>query len=252
MTKILVVDDEKITRDYIKFVINENNKDTQVIEARNGLEAIKKAKEYNPQIVIIDIRMPEMDGLEAAKRIKKILRNCKIIILTAHNEFTYAQNAVKIRIDDYLLKPISPAKLLEALQEYICTKSLDDDKYQFENEAKIPISNITPMEKNIEIAKEYIKNNYSKKICLEDVAKKSGYSYFYFSKLFKKYTGLSFNYYLNKIRVEQAKKLISNYDLSLREISEKVGYEDCSYFSGVFKKYEGILPSEYRNIIANK
>ena len=241
MDNILIVDDEKITREYIKFIIIENKIELFVIEASNGEEALDKAREHRPKIIFMDIRMPKMDGLAASEKIKKVLPDAKIVILTAHNEFSYAQTAVKIHVDDYILKPVNPDIVLKILKEYLA--KINESKI---NESKI---NIPEIEKNIEHAKDFIKKHYMEKISLKDVANYSGYSIYYFSKIFKKYTKYNFSTYLNMIRIEEAKLLMSNHQLSIKEISERVGYEDFSYFSKVFKTYEGIVPSEYRKIL---
>jgi len=235
LTKILIADDEKITREYIKYIILENRMDLSIIEASNGVEALDKAKEFSPKIIFMDIRMPKMDGLSASERIKELLPDTKIIILTAHNEFSYAQTAVKIHVDDYILKPVNPETVLKVLNDYLS---------KIQN-----IKDISQIEKNIESAVEFIKKHYREKLSLKEVADYSGYSVYYFSKIFKRYTKLNFSVYLNMIRVEEAKKLMSDYELSIKEIAEKVGYEDFSYFSKVFKTYEGMVPREYRKIL---
>lgn len=236
MTEILIVDDEKITREYIKFIIEENSMDFSVTEASNGEEAVAKALELSPKIIFMDIRMPKMDGLEASQRIKESLPDTKIVILTAHNEFSYAQTAVKIHVDDYILKPINPDTVIELLSSYLSKLE--------KTEKSLP-----QLERNIEKAKDFIKEHYSEKLSLKEVADHSGYSVYYFSKIFKKYVNTNFSVYLNTIRIEEAKKLMTNHELSIKEIAEKVGYEDFSYFSKVFKTYEGMVPSDYRKIL---
>lgn len=93
---------------------------------------------------------------------------------------------------------------------------------------------------------EYIRQNYSKKITLEDVAGHVYLSPSYFSKIFKNEVDVSFSNYLNRLRVENSKRLLLNSDLSLSEVSEMLGFEDQSYFSKVFKKSTGVTPSKYR------
>ncbi len=116
MIKLLIAEDERITREYIKFVIEENRLDVQVVEADNGLEAVALAREVQPDLVIMDIRMPELDGLKAGKIIKEEMPFTKVVILTAYEHFSYAQSAIKARLDDYLLKPVSPRLLMETIE----------------------------------------------------------------------------------------------------------------------------------------
>ena len=95
-------------------------------------------------------------------------------------------------------------------------------------------------------AKEYIANNYNKRYFLDSVATYVDKSPYYFSKLFKDETGENFIDYLTNIRIEKAKEMLSNKELSIKEICINVGYSDPNYFSRTFKKCIGITPSEYR------
>ena len=115
--KLLIADDEKITREYIKYVIEENTIDSIIMEASNGREVIELARSFLPDLILLDIRMPEIDGLTAAKKIKEEMPWINIVILTASDQFKYAQTAVKIHVQDYLLKPISPSKLMETITD---------------------------------------------------------------------------------------------------------------------------------------
>lgn len=344
MIKLLLVEDERITREYIKFVIDEKNMDITIIEAANGIEAVEKARKEQPDLVIMDIRMPEMDGLKAGELIKKDMPWIKVVILTAYDQFSYAQNAIKLHLDDYLLKPVSPETLIETIETQMNRKtnydiennrfddiirlernlvesliqkdlemalgsidsifdgyqrinySLDDfKKYVIElagvvtrriyadhmtnkliNQLKISLQTevmnhdsieqiaaamrvfitelITstkgksqnPKDQNVQKALRYISYHYHEKMYLSDVAGHIGYSDSYFSRLFKEVTGQRFSDYLNEYRIERAKKLMSNYQLTLGEIAARVGFEDFSYFSQVFHRIESMTPSQYR------
>lgn len=242
MKKLLIVDDEAITREYIRYVVSENHQDVSIEEAKNGNEAIEMVKSFSPDLVIMDIRMPELDGLKAVEKIRKFDMNVKIAILTAHDEFTYAQKAVRLNAVDYLLKPLSPEDLNDFINTYL---------YESDNNAKSVINNDNQIQedKHISHAKDYINKNFDKKIYLNDVAEYVGFSPYYFSRLFKKSTGMNLSEYINRFRIEKSKELMSDFDLSLKEVSEKVGYEDFSYFSTVFQKYEDCLPSKYRKTL---
>ncbi|SHH53620.1 response regulator transcription factor [Clostridium grantii] len=239
MKKLLIVDDEGITREYIRYVVSENHEDVEIKEAKNGNEAIEKIKEFSPDLVLMDIRMPELDGIKALEKIRKFDMNVKVAILTAHDEFSYAQKSVKLNAIDYLLKPISPEDLLDFIDTYL---------YESDDGSASNFGVVTqlPEDKHVADAKEYINNNYDKKIYLNDVAEHVGFSPYYFSRLFKKSSGMNLSEYINRFRIEKAKEFMTNSSLSLKEISEKAGYEDFSYFSTVFQRYEKCLPSKYR------
>jgi YesN/AraC family two-component response regulator len=243
--KLLIVDDEAITREYIRYVVLENHEDVQIKEAKNGNEAVEIVKEFSPDLVLMDIRMPELDGIKALEKIRKFDINVKVAIVTAHDEFSYAQKSVRLNAIDYLLKPISPEDLLDFIDTYLYESDGDEGISNFS------IATQLPEDKHVAGAKDYINNNYDKKIYLNDVAEHVGFSPYYFSRLFKKSSGMNLSEYINRFRIEKAKELMYNFNLSLKEISEMAGYEDFSYFSTVFQRYEKCLPSKYRKNLKN-
>jgi two-component system response regulator YesN len=346
MIRLLLAEDERITREYVKFVIEENHMDIEILEANNGVEAVELARSEQPDLVIMDVRMPEMDGLKAGEIIKKEMPWIKVVILTAYDQFSYAQNAIRLHLDDYLLKPISPNQLIETIKKMVEHKepqSFDYNRFDdiirmernlvealiqkdmdaalssvdsiFEGYTRIEYSiedfkkyiieiagvitrrlyadhmtnkainqlknqlqtNVmdcqsieqiatemrglvndlivttrgksqNPKDQNIQKAMRYISYHYHEKIYLSDIAKHVGYSDSYFSRLFKEVTGSRFSDYLNEYRIERAKKMMGNYQLTLGEIAARVGFEDVSYFSQVFHRIEEITPSQYRKI----
>lgn len=245
--KLLIVDDEKMMKEYTKFVIQEENLPITVFEASNGEEAIALAEKLQPDVIFMDIKMPQVNGLEATEAIKQQQPSTNVIFLSAYDKFEYAQKALRLGAYDYLLKPIPPKDLKNLLK-----KLLDDQK---QRQAAVPQE-----EKQQEIyedqvilkAKEYIEDHYHSKIHLQDVADHVGLSSTYFSKFFKQKTVVNFSNYLNQVRIQKSKELMRNPNLSLNEISYRVGYEDLSYFSIVFQRYEGITPTGYRKQLMTK
>ncbi|WP_066500658.1 response regulator transcription factor [Abyssisolibacter fermentans] len=244
MFKLLIVDDEAMTKEYIKYVLDKENIKVFIEEAENGKEALDKLKKFSADLILMDIRMPIMDGLSAAQEIKKLYPHMKVVMLSAYDEFKYAQKALRLGVDDYLLKPIPPKDLIDFI---------NNDIQNYEKQLKCKNENnqnkLYPNEKLIIKAQDYIKDNHNKKLYLKEVADYVGFSPYYFSRLFKKFTGINFSDYVNKVRIKKAIEYMNNHDLSLREISEMVGYDDFSYFSSVFQKYEKILPSVFRKNI---
>ncbi|AOY75687.1 response regulator transcription factor [Clostridium formicaceticum] len=247
--KLFVVDDEKMIKEYIKFIIAEEAMKIEVFEASTGKEAIDMAPKIKPFAVLMDIKMPEGNGLEAARKIVEKLPYVKIVFLSAYDKFEYAQEALRLGAMDYLLKPISPEDLKQLLKRLltltekqeakpaIMRQEEDDEDYEDEVIVK---------------AKEYIQAHYHEKVQLQDVANYAGLSSTYFSKFFKQKTGINFSNYLNQVRLHKAKELMKNPNLTLNEISYRVGYEDLSYFSIVFQRYEGMTPTNYRRQLMTK
>ncbi|OAT86739.1 response regulator transcription factor [Desulfotomaculum copahuensis] len=120
MYSILLVEDEELERKFLRHLVENCGRPVRVAgEAANGKEAVELAEMLNPDIVLMDIRMPGMDGLEATARIKAKNPAVEVIIITAHGRFSYSQQAIKNKVSDYLLKPVQPEVLAEALDRVI-------------------------------------------------------------------------------------------------------------------------------------
>jgi two-component system response regulator YesN len=127
MFKILIVDDEKIVLDAVKFILEKNFEGTALYEvARSGREAIEKADEFNPDIIMMDIRMPGINGIDAIKEIKSKKPKTHFIIVSAYEQFDFAKEAVELKVDDYILKPIIKSKLINVLENIM--KKIDQEK----------------------------------------------------------------------------------------------------------------------------
>ncbi|KKM11453.1 hypothetical protein SY88_08535 [Clostridiales bacterium PH28_bin88] len=136
MTRILVVDDEPLERQAIEFIICRSNLGVEVAgEARNGAEAIRRAKELQPDIIFMDIKMPGINGLMAAREIKELVPDVEIIMLTAYDEFSYAQEALRLGAAEYLLKPVHPEEVIALLERLVDKVYLK--RYQLEGEARL-------------------------------------------------------------------------------------------------------------------
>lgn len=260
MYRVLIADDEPIERMVISKIIRDEFKDQlEVVQAVNGREAIELFESKNFQIVILDIEMPGINGLEAAEKIRKIDKNCNIIFLTAFDEFNYAKKAITVRALDYLLKPSSEEEIIAIIEESIrligeqednSKKKIYDRTMIFENS----VENLEPLRTGVvkEEILQFIQIHYIEDISMQNVAEAMNYSDAYFCKLFKQCFNKGFTTYLSEYRVEKAKQLLIDITVNVKEISEKVGYNDSNYFTKVFKRIVGVTPSEYRMIVLGK
>ncbi|MFM1524806.1 MULTISPECIES: response regulator transcription factor [Helcococcus] len=245
MYKLLIADDESIIRKGIKKLVNyENLNITEVLEAEGGKEAIELAKTQSPNIILMDINMPEIDGLTAAKLIKENNPNVYIVIITGYDYFEYTQTAIRAKVDDYMLKPVSKKDI-----EYILKNAIDKIDYLRKEKS---IKNIIKNE-NVEIdeennlIKEYLeKNIYNIDLSLSKMAEDVGYNSNYLSVLFKQIYGLNFQDYINKVKMEKAKILLLSTEMKNYEIAENIGIEDVNYFVTKFKKYYNITPKQFK------
>ncbi|SEN36502.1 two component transcriptional regulator, AraC family [Mesobacillus persicus] len=119
MYRILIVDDEAIERKGLEMIITENFPSVLIDEADSGRTAILKAEEFRPDIIFLDIKMPGIDGVEAAKEIKKTNGSINIFMLTAFDKFEYARQLMKIGVRDYILKPYNREEIIEPLRNTI-------------------------------------------------------------------------------------------------------------------------------------
>lgn len=140
MFKLLIADDEPIERAALTLILRNANLEIELIgEAVNGRQAVAKALKYLPDIVIMDIKMPGVDGLEASRQIKDAVPGCKIVILTAYSYFDYAQTAIQIGVDDYVVKPVNPGNVVKVVQKVMIKleeEHLQKSKY-LETETKL-------------------------------------------------------------------------------------------------------------------
>ena len=257
MYRVLLVDDEQIERMALAKKIDRYYGDkVNIYHAVNGREAVDMCSEHKNDIIIMDISMPEMNGVMAAKYIRQIDDKCSIIFLTAYDDFEYARNAIKIRALDYLLKPCDINDLLAVIDMAIqkLDRECDFKGNTKENKPERKRENVKNFDEQttIKYLREYVENNYTFDISMQEVAEDMGYSDAYFSKLFKQYFNQNFTAYLTEYRIKKAKELLTDTNNSIKDISRMVGYEDSNYFAKIFKRIVGEIPSKFReNLIEN-
>ncbi|WP_019636677.1 response regulator transcription factor [Paenibacillus fonticola] len=116
--KVLIADDECIIREGIRESVDwERLRLNVAAEAEDGEEALELALKHRIDILLVDLNMPIMDGIELMKQVREELPDCKILIITGHDEFTYAQTAIRLQVKDYILKPANPAQLEKVLRQ---------------------------------------------------------------------------------------------------------------------------------------
>lgn len=248
--KVLIIDDESIiVEGLIKVVAWENYNCKVVATASDGKEGTKAIREYCPDIVITDIRMPTVDGLTMLSGIKSEFPKMQITVLTGFRDFSYAQEAIKLGVTRFLLKPSKMNEIDEALKAMTCNLSrLGSSGSDINDEANHTNTGDSASNFLVRQAIQYMERHYAEKISLSDVAAKCYVSQWHLSKLLNKHANQNFYDILNGIRIREAKKLLSDPSLRINEISEMVGYTDTAHFSRVFKKITDVSANEYRNL----
>ncbi|HHW30623.1 MAG TPA: response regulator [Clostridiaceae bacterium] len=243
MLKVIIIDDEKIILKGMMKIINWESLGYTIIGAYTNVSlAINKALENPPDVIITDIVMPGKDGLELIRILKEKLPSIKFIVLSAYDLFEYARKALKYGAYRYMLKPIDKNELIEILNEIRYLEKRNEQDLPHNQIMDDLISDTNTINEVI----KYITTNYRKKeLKLNSIAEKYYINYSYLSFMFKKVTGVNFNEYLLNIRMEEAKKLLVNTNLSIKEIARYVGYSGKNFFPA-FKKQFGISPNALR------
>ncbi|QXM05117.1 response regulator transcription factor [Crassaminicella indica] len=244
MSIVLIVEDEILEQDFLKSIIlQELTQDDTLLTCESGVQAIKLAKQYQPNIIIMDIMIPELDGMSAIEEIKKFLPNTSIIVLSALSDFHYAQKAIRLQVLDYLLKPVKPA----VLKQVFCKILTSTAKYrvkEFDNK-----KSTKPKECRqhfIEESLKYIKEHFREKLTLKKVSSKVFINSKYFSRVFKKEMGISFSEYVMKLRIQHACQLLEKTNYPAYRIAIECGFSDASYFNRVFYSQMDMTPKSYR------
>ena len=243
MLKVLIVEDEEMIRKGIVLTVDWAALDCVVVgEASNGLEGLEAARRLEPTLIITDLKMPQMDGLEMLRALREEGCGAYVIILTAYDQFDYAQSALRLGAVDYLLKPFHDGELESAVSRL---------RGRMENGAPAPETMGTPRKgdksKYVLEAMAYISKHYNEPdISVGTVAQSLNISEGYLSHTFKKETDYTLLNYLTRYRIHKAMELLKDCRVKVYEVAEQVGYRDIAYFSATFKKYTGISPSEYQ------
>lgn len=236
---ILIVEDEYLVRQGICSLIDfKEFQIERVAEAEDGRKAWELFQEQPFDIVLTDINMPKMNGIQLAQLIKEAHPACHLVFLTGYDEFDYALSALKLGADDYLLKPFSKAdveQMLATIQEKL---SLEQKKEQLED--------YLVHEAETELQRRIHDQLANGDFTLKQLAEDMGFSPNYLSVLIKKELGMSFQDYLIQERMRQAKLLLLTTDLKIYEIAERVGFWDMNYFSQRFKQTVGVTPRQFR------
>lgn len=236
MKTIIIVEDEFRIRRGLSNLVNRVDMGCRVSgEAENGYEGLKMIQDMGCDMVITDIRMPKMDGLEMIEKAKKMGAECTFVILSGYADFEYARRGMRLGVKEYLLKPVMISDVKELLLK------LSDRK-----EEKPPEH--PDMEQYSRVVREMaaiMEENYGMRLGLDTFSEKFRLTPEYISNIFGKETGMTFSNYLKKIRIEKAKELILTTDMKIYEIACSVGYPDQKYFSKVFKEYTGVSAKQF-------
>lgn len=240
---VMVVEDQfHFRKGLVRMIEQSEHKWNVVGEAGNGKDALQLLDRHKPDLVLTDIRMPVMDGIEFVTHLRNSYPDTLVIILTGFKNFEYAQAAVKLGVMDYLVKPCTEEDVRQVLWKA-------NERFAGRGGKAKRVSNEVPDMKQdnaIRKAIAYVKESYAQECRLTEVAAHVHLNASYFSVLFKKTTGESFTAFVTRYRMEKAMELLQNTDMRIFEIAGAIGFDEPNYFTNVFKQHYRRSPKECR------
>jgi two-component system response regulator YesN len=246
MNILLVEDEMKIRQGLRKIVEDVITSQLHIAEASNGREALEWLRTQDRvDLVITDIRMGEMNGIELIKRAKESHMDTPFVIISGYDEFGYAREALRYGVCDYLLKPIERVELAGVLQK-ICDQRQASQQTGSEDskEAGQPDDKDRLMIRRV---KELVSQHLSQDISLQFLAERVYLHPKYLSEVFKRATGQNLSDYVTERRMEKARKLLMETTLKVAEVALMCGFSNHKYFASLFKQQTGCTPTEYRD-----
>ncbi len=256
-SKILLIENEVQTRNIYRECLQTEGFET--IEANNGLSGIHQAKQKQPDLVICDVVMPEMDGYEVLKTLRQDPDTAVIpfIFMTGKSTKSELRYGMELGADDYLTKPATVEELLKAIAIRLKRQRERQQQYKVKfQQASIDISIsqdeqptplIFPQNNKLKEVFDFIEAHYHESIGLKDVAEAVGYSSAYLTDLVKRQTGQTVNRWIIKRRMAAAEVLLLESEKSIEQIAEAIGYLSPGHFFRQFRQHYQTTPNAWRN-----
>lgn len=257
---ILIVDDEPRTREGIKKMLQTWGEGSlTLLTADNGLEALERMRNESIDLLITDIRMPEISGLNLVDQLEKgtISPKPAVILISAFAEFDYAHQAIEYGVVNYLLKPISKEKLLSTVKLAL---EVGEERGKIKRMQKIVDPKLMDgvsgdskvLSDPVKDVIAYVDEHLHLTISLREVAGHIHLNPSYLSALFKEQMQITFSEYVTRRKLQRARELLLQTKLPIAEIAESVGFQTPKYFNKLFKEYEGTTPGNYRQSMAGE
>ncbi len=258
--RALVCDDEPAAVKMIEKIIESRSEDFDVCGlVYNGQEALAFAGKNQVDLIITDVNMPLLDGISLITELQKVKPEMESIVISGYQEFEYVQGAIRANASDYVLKPVTPSKIIEALGK---VKNKLDKEYALRNnefftlarEKKDHYEELKRQYNDTKIDKQklfeemtiYIHKHIKEDISVEQICKAMCVSQATLNRILRQYAGESYKSYLTTIRMKEAINILHRiHDIPIKNLALEVGYNDPFYFSKVFRNTTGVSPSEY-------
>jgi CheY-like chemotaxis protein len=244
---ILIIEDNADMRMYLK---NELSQAYIIIEAQDGTEGLEKAETQLPDLILSDIMMPKMDGIELCKKIKTNIKTSHIpvILLTARVDLETKYKGIEIGADDYIAKPFEMEYLFLRIKNILKTREQLRNLFQKNNTLEPSAITVTSLDEKFIVAlmEALEKGIPDSNFTVNSLETEMGMSHTNFYRKIKSLTGMSGKEILQNMRMKRAYQLLNdNKDLRVSDVAFMVGYSNPKYFSKCFKEMYGIIPNEF-------
>lgn len=245
MYRVVLVDDERLIVRGLSTVIPWAELGCEIAgTAHDGVSGLELIRSLRPDIVLTDIRMPNMDGLTMLAAIRSEFPGIQMSVLTAYRDFEYARKAITLGVCRYLLKPSNLDELQEAVKQMVSRLDAMPQLPEDPDDESVKEAGNHLVKAALAYMKEHCTEQH---LSLGEVADHVYVSQWHLSKLLNRETDQSFFDLLGSMRIAKAKKLLADPALRIHEIAEMAGFSDVAHFSRSFKKIAGCTPGEYRN-----
>lgn len=264
MVRMLIVDDERWQREGLRAFLDWSGLGIEVVGlAGNGREGLSMTRTLQPRIVLTDILMPVMNGIDMSREIHRSFPDIRILLLSGYDDFQYAKEAFSFHAKEYLLKPVSKAELEKALIRVVSELREEDSRKAGVWDAQAWMGrlmaggaqaeggcvDVTRKDSHDRLMKDirtYVAKHFAQPVRLGDVSRQIHLSPYYIGELFRKYEGMGFSQYLTAYRLEQARQFLVDTNHPVARVAERVGIPNPSYFGKLFKGRYGMSPEQYR------
>ena len=256
--KLLIVDDEIFAIQGILTGVSWGTLDYEsVLQANSYTQAVDEMKTQNIDVVLCDIEMPGESGLELIRWIRDNCPDTECIILSCHDEFDYARQAVKLDCMEYVLKPVRYDYLTEVLRKASASVKERRQHQTLEDYGKLYIRNMSPPQQNssadiVSAVTDYIDAHLRDDLNVTVLARMAYVSPDHLTRVFKKKKGLTVSDYIKQRRMIVAKHLLADQRMTITMVADMVGYSNYSYFIEQFKKFTGMTPKAYQKMTAKE
>jgi two-component system, response regulator YesN len=255
MYDVVLVDDDVIVIEFLKKVIPWQDYGFQVVaNFQDSSDALIFMLENPYDVLITDIGMPKLNGIELIEKLKSSKINSYNVILSCHDEFTFAQQAIKLEAYDYILKESMEESNIIDLLDRLKNK-VDQERFSSKQHLKVTqFLEMTTRNEDVIKAQKYVQTHLGEKISLTEVAEHLHLNSSYFSRMYKKETGEGFIEYVTRVKMEKALELLDQSVKTVEQIAYELGFESKSYFLKTFKRFYGLSPKsfKYKNRLSTK